>query len=302
MPRLIVNADDLGLTSGVNRAVFEAQDHGIVTSATLMANAPCFDEAVARLKTLPAYRDRSFSVGCHIVLVDGFPLSPAANVSTLLQGARFRKKLWKFAAAAASGAISEKEVETEAAAQIRKLQCAGMDVSHVDCHKHTHMFPAVLNGVLRAASAAGVTAIRNPFEPSFARGAGAGGLRAMQTAALRALYEQRFLHAVSQAGLQTTDGAVGVTATGALDAKAFEQTIRSLPTDGTYELVCHPGYNDAALEITGTRLLQSRETELQLLGAPTAHDLLRSSHVELINFWQLASRAESKPSAAHPMP
>ena len=306
MTRLIVNADDLGLTRGVNRAIFRAQKDGIVTSATLMANANAFDDAVAGLGAMSA---RALSVGCHIVLVDGTPLSASPAIPSLLdseQEARFRRKFWKFALAASRGLISAQEVETEATAQIRKIQQAGIEVSHLDCHKHAHMFPAVLEGVLRAAATTGVGAIRNPFEPGFARPAavmfsGKNAIRSAETALLHRKYARQFREMVQQHGLVTTDGSIGVTVTGALDLKLFAESLRHLPTTGTYEFVCHPGYNDANLAAAGTRLLQSRETELSVLCSEEARAILRARNVELISFWRLPASPESKPTVSHPM-
>ena len=68
--RLIVNADDFGLTLGVNRAIVEAHTRGIVTSSTLMANGPAFEDAIRLARTVP-----NLSVGCHVVLIDGVPVS-----------------------------------------------------------------------------------------------------------------------------------------------------------------------------------------------------------------------------------
>jgi predicted glycoside hydrolase/deacetylase ChbG (UPF0249 family) len=79
MKRLIVNADDFGLTCGVNRAIVVCHERGIVSSATLMATGARFDEAVALASQMPR-----LSVGCHVVLVDGTPLLPAKEVRSLL--------------------------------------------------------------------------------------------------------------------------------------------------------------------------------------------------------------------------
>lgn len=306
--RLIVNADDLGLTRGVNRAILQSHQEGIVTSATLMANVPAFAEAVGLVQ---AFRQtHQLSVGCHIVLVDGSPISPPAAIPTLLDPATptpaFRKKLWKFALAAIRGKISSRDVETEASAQISRLLHAGIEVSHVDCHKHAHMFPAVLEGVLRAAAAHGIRAVRNPFEPSFARPAklafdSTNAIRSAETWLLNRAYARQFRKQVSEYGLATTDGSIGVTVTGALNAVSFADTVRGLPADGIYEFVCHPGYNDAELAAAGTRLLDARETELAILRSPQARQLLSSAKVQLINYWDLASRAESNPAASNPM-
>jgi hopanoid biosynthesis associated protein HpnK len=292
--RLIVNADDLGLTGGVNRAIERAHAEGVVTSATLMANVPAFAEAVQFAKGAS-----TLGVGCHIVLVDGLPVSPPRSVRSLLEGQQFRRKLWKFAVAAIRGKISSNEVEAEATAQIQMSQRAGIELTHVDCHKHAHMFPTVLEGVLRAAKRCGIHAIRNPFEPAFARHGGT--FRSMETGTLHAMYAAQFVNRVREFGFATTDGSVGVTATGTLDGSAFEGIIRSLPRNGTYEFVCHPGYNDEDLAKAGTRLLESRESELALLCSAEARATLTNAGIELINFRQLVPDTESKPAVSHPM-
>src|SRR5712672_3642287 len=161
MRRLIVNADDFGLTSGVNRAIVESHTRGIVTSATLMANGRGFEDATRLAKTVPR-----LSVGCHVVLIDGEPVLDAAQIPSLTSsnsgGVRFRDGLKSFAARALTGRVNEREIELEATAQIRKLESAGISVSHLDTHKHTHLFPTVLRPVLRAARSCGVRAVRNP--------------------------------------------------------------------------------------------------------------------------------------------
>ena len=157
---MIINADDLGLTSGVNRGIIESHENGVVTSATLMACGEKFAEAATRVAQTPR-----LSVGCHVVLVDGVPLSDTAAVSTLTVGPKFRDRLTNFAMLAATGRLDTAQIEAEVTAQIQKLQAAGIPVSHLDSHKHTHMFPVVLQGMLRAATNCGIRAVRNPFEP-----------------------------------------------------------------------------------------------------------------------------------------
>ncbi len=158
MRRLIINADDFGLTAGVNRAIVEAHEGGIVTSATLMANGQAFDEAVSLAQSRPR-----LGVGCHIVLVDGAPLVRETATDSLLDprsrtaGApRFREGISKFAALALTGRLAPDEIEAEAVAQIGKLQSSGIAVTHLDSHKHTHVFPQVFRPLLRAAQACGL--------------------------------------------------------------------------------------------------------------------------------------------------
>lgn len=290
MRRLIINADDFGLTSGINRAIVEAHQHGVVTSATLMATGRAFDEAVKMARTAP-----QLSIGCHVVLVDGEPLLPAPQVPTLLAAAgqerHFRNSIGEVAAAALRGRIDPAQVEAEATAQMRKLQTAGLALSHFDTHKHAHMFPAILRPLLRAARACGVRALRNPFAPmkplAFAHLLRRPRLwkRYSEVTALRRLLDN-FRSAAQEEQMLTSDGTFGIVATGALDEQLFEAIVGSVP-EGTWEFVCHPGYNDSELNSVRTRLRQSRAQELRVLTSEAARQALQRHGVELISWKQL---------------
>jgi predicted glycoside hydrolase/deacetylase ChbG (UPF0249 family) len=170
-------------------------------------------------------------------------------------------------------------MEAEATAQIALLQDAGVTLTHVDTHKHAHMFPAVLKPVLRAAANCGIHAIRNPFEPAWSLHAtpGAPLVRRTEVSLLR-LIEPAFRRTVAQAGFTTTDGAIGILATGTLDMATVNSLLRAMPP-GTWELVSHPGYNDDDLARAHTRLLASREIERNAL-----HTLKQFPALDLISF------------------
>ncbi len=291
MRRLIINADDFGLTAGVNRAIVEAHENGLVSSATLMANGQAFAEAVSLAQSTPR-----LGVGCHVVLVDGAPLLPQTQVHSLLDRSgnhdgdpHFREGISKFGTLALLGRLAADEIEAEATAQIRKLQACGISVTHLDSHKHTHLFPRVLRPLLRAAKSCGIRAIRNPFEriqgsqlaasPSLWR-------RWTEVGVLRS-FARQFREAVQQAGIATPDGTLAIVATGTLNDRLLRLMVENLP-EGTWELVCHPGYNDADLQGIRTRLRQSREQELRILTAQSTRDLLAANGVEIVSFRDLA--------------
>jgi chitin disaccharide deacetylase len=285
--RLIVNADDFGLTSGVNQAILEAHRHGLVTSSTLMAGGAAFAEA-ARL----AGSTKTLSVGCHVVLTDGSPTLNPRDVPSLLQGpetTQFRTGLSRFALAAMSGRLASEEIEAEVRAQIRRLQTAQVDVTHADTHKHTHMFPQVLQPFLLAAHACGLRAVRNPFEPVLLLSVFEKPRlwkRWLQMKTLSRL-GRGFRRAVLDAGLVSPDGTVAILATGRLDERLFRLIVRDLPR-GTWELVCHPGYHDAELQGIRTRLRESREQELRVLTTAGSREFLASHGIELISYRDLA--------------
>ena len=262
MSRLIINADDFGLTGGINRAILELHRAGVLTSTTLMAKAGATDEAIDLARSTP-----SLGVGCHVVLVDGAPTLPPAQIPTVVNKGTgcFHAALTPFLIRLFTGRIRSAEIEAEAAAQIAFLQSRGLTLTHIDTHKHTHMFPAVLRPVLRAAHAAGIRAVRNPFEPSWAVRA-TGGASLARVAEVNVL---RRLHAacrriIAEEGFVTTDGTIAVVGTGILNAETARSLLRQLPP-GIWELVTHPGYNDAELDKVRTRLRASRDIERDAL-------------------------------------
>lgn len=264
MGQLIVNADDFGLTAGVNRAVAELHAAGVLTSTTLMARARATDEAIAMALSTP-----SLGVGCHVVLIDGEPVLPVREIPTLVdpRTGRFEAKLSRFLARLFAGRIRPAEIEAEAAAQIAVLQNRGLKLTHIDTHKHTHMFPVVLRPVLRAARAAGIRAVRNPFEPlwSVRATSRAPWLRRAEESALR-WFEPTLRRIIAQEEFATTDGTIAVVGTGVLNADTVRSLLQQMPA-GAWELVTHPGYNDADLAQIRTRLRASREVEMNALQA-----------------------------------
>ena len=254
--------DDFGLTAGVNRAVAELHRCGALTSASLMARGAATDEAIAIARSM-----HTLGVGCHVVLVDGEPVLSHSQIPTLIdpRTGLFRISLTVFLMRLFTGRIRAAEIQAETAAQIRLLQARGLPLTHIDTHKHTHMFPAVLRPVLRAARAAGIHAVRNPFEPAWAirATAGASWARCAEVSLLRKL-QAACRRIIAEEGFATTDGTIAVVGTGILNAATARSLLHQLPP-GTWELVTHPGYNDADLQKVRTRLRASREIEREAL-------------------------------------
>jgi len=197
----------------------------------------------------------------------------------------FHEGIGKFGALALLGRFAPDEIEAEAVAQIRKIQSAGIVVTHLDSHKHTHLFPQVLQPLLRAAKACGIRAIRNPFERLQGSQLAASPRmwkRWIEVGVLRSFAKQ-FRELVQQTGIFTPDGTLAIVATGTLNEHLLRLMIDNLP-EGTWELVCHPGYNDADLQAVRTRLRAAREEELRILTAPSTRDLLKANGVELTSF------------------
>jgi predicted glycoside hydrolase/deacetylase ChbG (UPF0249 family) len=265
-----------------------------------MANSAAFDDAVTLARTLP-----SLSVGCHVTLIDAEPLAGASAVPSLVgkHAGECRRGIGEFALAAVRGRIREDDILAEANAQFAKLRAAGLQPSHFDTHKHTHLFPQVLRPLLTAARAHGVRAVRNPFAP--VRPLALAHLtrrphlwqRYAEVKVLR-VWAERFRRAAAEAGLATTDGSFGIVVTGALDLHLFEAIVGSLP-EGTWEFVCHPGYDDADLGRVRTRLRASRVHELEVLTSGRARDILHRRGVELISYHRLQTESPALPAESN---
>ncbi|WP_260705586.1 ChbG/HpnK family deacetylase [Edaphobacter flagellatus] len=284
--RLIINADDFGLTPGINRSIIELHQAGVLTSATLMATGAAFDDAVVLARANP-----SLGVGCHLVFTDGAPASPPEHIPSLIgpDGKNFRPSLLHFVRALLSGQIREEDLVREAYAQIARLQQAGIRITHVDTHKHTHLFPAVARPLLSVLQQASIGAIRNPFEPDFTqRLAHADFKRRMQINLLNRLQPSFTRHPqIENRAVVTTAGTVGVSATGNLNAETLAEILNSLPDEGSFELVCHPGYNDRDLDRVTTRLRSHREVEMKALLAAIPERLAQPNAPALIHFGSL---------------
>jgi len=253
-----------------------------------MANGLAFNDAYHLAKDLP-----QLSIGCHIVLIDGEPIVPSEKIHSLTQSNRFRDSLKSFAARAVTGRIDPEEIAAEGNAQIKKIQAADIKVSHFDTHKHTHLFPKILRPLLRAAADCGVRTVRNPFGPRFP-------LRSTQLLARPNLWTRfaevkllrtfagKFREAVHREGFATPDGTLGIEVTGTLDETLFTGIATSIP-EGTWEFVCHPGYNDTDLQKANTRLRESREIELRVLTLPAARTILAQQGVQLISYRDLTT-------------
>jgi predicted glycoside hydrolase/deacetylase ChbG (UPF0249 family) len=287
--RLILNADDFGLTPGINRAIAELHAAGALTSATLMASGPAFDDAIRIALANP-----TLGIGCHIVLTDGVPISPPETIPTLLGRDRktFRRSLREFFLAVLTRRVSEADIAREAQAQIERIQQQGVTLTHLDTHKHTHILTRVARPLLAVAERTGIPAIRNPFEPRWSIALGKSPiLRRLQLRSLRHL-QPRFLalpeiRTLTRSGsVLTTSGTLGISATGHLNRATLHAILNAIPS-GTWELVCHPGYNDRDLDAITTRLRSTREVERSALldaFSPTSQQQSHPPCPELINY------------------
>lgn len=293
MKSLIVNADDFGWTDGVNRGIADAHRNGIVTSASLLANGKAFESAVAIARSTP-----DIGVGVHLNLSDGPSLAPTDRVASLVDaGGNFTGGPEKLLLRRARQNLLLEDVELEWDLQIQKVVRSGISPTHLDGHKHVHMLPGLFEIALRLAKRHGIGAIRVSHEASFLRSAMAEGQlhpgvalkQGVQARGLKLLARDAHQWA-ERSAISTADYFCGVAHTGQWTYAGIVNLLKSLP-DAVTELMCHPGYVDADLENSATRLQNSRKEELDILTNAQVRNLVASEGIRLIDYSFAGARA-----------
>jgi len=277
LKKLIINADDLGLTPGVNRGILRAFQDGIVTSASLLVTGSAFEEAVALARQNP-----ELDVGLHLTLVEERAVLGHEALPTLVdENGRLPRTNGEFLRRAFLGRIRWKEVEREMTAQIARFQKTGLRLSHLDSHQHLHMFPPVFQIVRRLTRGIDNVWVRNPAGP-WRKSPRVRMGRWMQRLCLnvtclsaRSLYGARLP--------QMPDGMYGFEVSGCLTRSALEQIFRKIP-DGLYELICHPGEDDADTRTRYSHWGYRWAEELEALTAPETRVVLNEQGIALTSF------------------
>ena len=294
MKNLIVNADDLGWTEGVNRGILDAFRGGIVTSTSLLANGTAFADGVNAARSAPR-----LAVGVHLNLSDGAPTADRESVTSLLNDdGSFSEGPEGLLLKRARGGLVLDEVEEEWDAQIQKVRDASIQPTHLDGHKHVHMLPGLFEIALRVAKRHGIGAIRVSLEESTLRTALASGSQHRTGVVIKQGVQARALKLLARSarkeaarmGIATADYFCGIAQTGELTLEGVEQLLKNLP-EGTTELICHPGYADEALQKTATRLQASRQKELEILTDTRIRNLVASRGIRLIDYGLVTQEA-----------
>jgi chitin disaccharide deacetylase len=287
MKTLIVNADDFGLTPGVNEGILRAFREGILTSTTIMANAPAFEDAVARTLERP-----DIDVGCHLVLVGGKSVAPPDEIPSLAKrNGDLPNTLFELVCRLWGGLVQEADIEREFRAQIERVIAAGITPSHLDTHKHTHANPAVMNALFRVAAEYKILRVRMPFENASMRDkasppTGSGTITQRILASAVGMTAPAFRRGLKEYNLRAPQHFFGVVLTGHMESAALKRLIETLP-EGTSEIMCHPGMCDAELEQSSTRLKKQREVELDALTDPEILQAIEEQKVQLVPYREL---------------
>ncbi len=267
--RLIINADDFGISRGVNIGIIEAAEAGVVTSASLIVNLPAFPDAIAR-----AQSGADLSLGLHLNFTTGRSLSGAQSLTRRDTGEFYA--LPTLLARASLGLVDSSDINLECKAQIDRMIDAGFPPTHLDSHRHVHMHPAIFPAVARAAASRGISQLRIPREPLRLN-----ALDWRATVKKLGLLACARLSAAGKAFYGVRSFGISLQGAKSFAARLFA-LIPQLPL-GTSELMTHPGYSDAALAANDRYMLQ-REKELAVLCSREFRELLDRSGVTLMSF------------------
>jgi len=282
MKRIIINADDFGLSRSVNEGIIKAHRDGVLTSATLMANTPGFDQAVALAKENPG-----LGVGLHLNIVRGRPVSRPETVSSLLAAdGRFPGRASVVMRRLFLGRMNKAEFERELRAQVEKALAAGVRLSHFDSEKNLHVLPPFFKLALTIGRDYGLSKVRFVREFRFSSAPGQS-----LKAAFLSLSCAGMKGRLRRAGLVITDRFYGISYSGRLTAAAIDR-ILSREEDGSAEIMVHPGFVDQGLlDLEATvgpyYINKYREAELEALLDGRLKETVRRRGIRLITFHEL---------------
>jgi hopanoid biosynthesis associated protein HpnK len=293
--RLIVNADDFGISEGVNRGIIEAHLRGILTSTTLMVNMPGFEHGVEASRDTP-----TLGVGVHLNLTTGVPVLPPSEIPSLVgEDGRFLR-LNPTLKQLTLRRMDLKQIEAELSAQVEKAMEAGVSPTHLDSHHHVHIHPTLQPIVIRIARRFGIRGIRCTTELGLAdtlrraemlfyqdQAAGREHPRSIYLKGIAlSLFGKILQWRARRAGLAAPDHFRGLLLGLAFDPLDLHKVLRTLPPGAT-ELMCHPGYVDEELA-SRTSYTIGRDYELRALTDPANREILDQVDVRLINYSDLS--------------
>ncbi len=274
MKKLLVNADDLGLSSAINAGIIQSHVSGIVTSTSIVASGQAFEEGVHL-----AHQHPSLGVGVHLTLVEENSVSP--NLPTLAPHGVLPRTYGELVKKVLTRRIHLREIETEFRAQIEKCLLAGLKLTHLDSHQHTHALPLIFPIAVRLANDYKIPAIRIPR-----------GLPRLKDLSANRFASKCVLSLLAHAdavlfprrSCKTTRHFKGLFESGSLSEKCLLQILENVP-NGTTELVCHPGCDDPSPRYASWN--KRRQLELASLTSASAKAAIKNVGIELINYRQL---------------
>ena len=281
MKKLIVNADDFGLHSEVNRGIIKGYQQGCIRSTSLMHTGAAVEEAAELARKNP-----DLGIGIHLTLVAEKPLLPADKVSTLLDDSgHFFADHMVFIKNFVQGKIDKGQLYAECEAQIARAMSLGLNITHLDSHQHLHTLPGITGMCVELMRKYNIQAMRYPGEAFTFTGHYPASL--FRRAAKCGLTVCAGI-ARSKAkcyNIKMPDAFFGMLAGGHMEEKYFQAILASLP-DGVSEIMVHPGADNAALG-KAYDWQYHWEDELQSVTSPQTLQYIAKHNISLISFKEL---------------
>ena len=269
--RLIVNADDFGLSRSVNEAVIRAHRDGILTSASLMVNEPACDEAVKIAKENP-----KLGVGLHITLLMGHSALPAGKIPGLVNNRG------EFSDSPVSTGMKyffnsglRKQLRAEIRAQFEKFRATGLPLDHVNGHLHFHLHPVVFKILMEDSDTLGISHLRLTRDCfSRSRRTSHGHLLyRISHAAIFEMLSSRARRPLEQKKIRHARITFGLLQNARVDEEYILKLLPELPT-GDSELYSHPSLGEF-------------KHEFDALVSPRVRELVNKLGIELIRYQDL---------------
>ncbi|OLC01702.1 MAG: hypothetical protein AUH45_10745 [Gemmatimonadetes bacterium 13_1_40CM_69_22] len=270
-----MNADDFGLSAGVNRGILEAHAAGVVSSVSVLVNTPGWTDGARLLRGIGP----GLGVGLHLNLTTGRPVSWGGSLCDARTG--WFHPLRRLIPRALAGRIDPGDIAIECTAQIARLRNAGLIVTHLDSHRHVHVLPGVWGPVVETARREGIQVVRVPLEPY--------SVNVMSWRALLKKATLRLAWSFAAGGaspLRRPDRFVGISLQG---SPRFLRRLLALLDHlkpGTTELMVHPGHPDGDLAAWDD-YTAPRARELAALTRPEVRERFRRGSFRLIHFGAL---------------
>lgn len=280
MKRLVVNADDFGLSPGVNRAVEQAWQQGILTQASLMAGGDAFDESVAIAK-----RNPGLQIGLHLTLVQGRPVLPPEQIPGLVgPDGRFPDNPVAVGMRLFFDPTLRTQLRNEIEAQITRITQHGIQLSHIDGHLNIQMHPTVFNLLTELMPHHGISSFRITRERLW-QNLRLDPTRRFGKTVERGIFGALAAHAaplLARRRITTAREVKGVLNSGRMTEQYLLATLATLQ-DGLNEIYFHPGCLPDA-EISRRMPDYLHEQELAALLSTEVRNHLKRLDITLTNY------------------
>jgi chitin disaccharide deacetylase len=275
MKRLIITADDFGLTTSINDGIISSVNDGIVTSISMISAGEAFNDAVSLL-----HRHKILSVGAHLALTEVSPVLPRTLTSSIVTASgKFYRHYINLLPRVFFHLARKHEIYLELKAQIERILKTGIKIDHISSHEHIHIFPGLMEIFIYLSREFNIPSIRYPHKET------ATSTNSIYKTAILSYLGHNMLRKLSKSGLKHTDHFSGLINSGKLKEDTLSNIIRSLK-DGTTELVCHPGRLGPEIE-SRYPFHKNCELELKALTNPETREVINENAIKLISYSEL---------------